>query len=195
MTGRKFIFRVASDSDCEKEHGRMPLLARPPAVRLRPATRRPGRGADRGRRRTCCNENHGLESSVVNMLVEPPRRMRRRRSTRTSTCCGSSNLRALKRPELVLELARQLPHVKFTLAGGPLPQPSGRTYFEDVKAAAARLPNVVDARRRALYGLRRAGSIAPGSSSTPRASRDSRTPFCRPGSAACRWSASSIRTA
>jgi len=25
MTGRKFIFRVASDSDCEEEHGRLPM--------------------------------------------------------------------------------------------------------------------------------------------------------------------------
>jgi glycosyltransferase involved in cell wall biosynthesis len=51
-----------------------------------------------------------------------------------------SNLRALKRPELALELARQLPQVKFTLAGGPMP--GGQTYFDDVMAAAARLPNV-----------------------------------------------------
>jgi glycosyltransferase involved in cell wall biosynthesis len=51
-----------------------------------------------------------------------------------------SNLRALKRPELALELARQLPHVNFMLAGGPMP--GGETYFEDVRAAAARLPNV-----------------------------------------------------
>ena len=51
-----------------------------------------------------------------------------------------SNLRALKRPELALELARQLPQVKFTLAGGPMP--GGETYYEDVLAAAARLPNV-----------------------------------------------------
>jgi glycosyltransferase involved in cell wall biosynthesis len=51
-----------------------------------------------------------------------------------------SNLRSLKRPELALELARQLPDVKFTLAGGPMP--GGQTYYDDVAAAAARLPNV-----------------------------------------------------
>jgi glycosyltransferase involved in cell wall biosynthesis len=51
-----------------------------------------------------------------------------------------SNLRPLKRPELALELARQLPGVSFTLAGGPMP--GGQTYYEDVMAAAARLPNV-----------------------------------------------------
>jgi glycosyltransferase involved in cell wall biosynthesis len=51
-----------------------------------------------------------------------------------------SNLRPLKRPELALELARQLPKVKFTLVGGPMP--GGQTYHDDVMAAAARLPNV-----------------------------------------------------
>ena len=50
------------------------------------------------------------------------------------------NLRPLKRPELVLELARQLPGVKFTLAGGPMP--GGQTYYDDMIAAAARLANV-----------------------------------------------------
>ena len=59
-----------------------------------------------------------------------------------------SNLRALKRPELALELARQLPQVKFTLAGGPMP--GGETYYEDVRAAAARLPNVTMPGRGAL---------------------------------------------
>jgi glycosyltransferase involved in cell wall biosynthesis len=37
-------------------------------------------------------------------------------------------------------LARQLPSVNFTLAGGPMP--GGQTYYDDVAAAAARLPNV-----------------------------------------------------
>jgi glycosyltransferase involved in cell wall biosynthesis len=32
--------------------------------------------------------------------------------------------------------------VHFTLAGGPMPYASGRTYFDDVQAAAAQLPNV-----------------------------------------------------
>jgi glycosyltransferase involved in cell wall biosynthesis len=86
-------------------------------------------------------DNHALETSLVNMLVEPPRR------TETPVekdidVLWMSNLRALKRPELVLELARQMPRVNFTLAGGAMPYPSGRTYFDDVQAAAAQLPNV-----------------------------------------------------
>ena len=139
MTGRKFIFRVASDSDCGREHGRLPMW-------------RDRRLFDFGLKRAdlvaaqtevqaqMLREHHGLQSSVVNMLVEPPRRGGL--AGKDIDVLWLSNLRALKRPELVLELARQLPQVKFTLAGGPMPQASGFTYFEDVTAAAARLPNV-----------------------------------------------------
>ena len=72
------------------------------------------------------------------MMVEPPRPQPQ--VVRDIDVLWVSNLRALKRPELVLELARQLPHVRFTLAGGPMP--GGQTYYDDVAAAAARLPNL-----------------------------------------------------
>jgi glycosyltransferase involved in cell wall biosynthesis len=140
MTGRKFIFRVASDSDCEKEHARLEFW-------------RDRRLFDYGLHRAdlvavqteyqarTLKENHGLDSAVINMLVEAPRRVATP-VPKDIDVLWVGNLRALKRPELALELARQLPHVNFTLAGGPLPSASSRTYFDDVKAAAARLPNV-----------------------------------------------------
>jgi glycosyltransferase involved in cell wall biosynthesis len=84
-------------------------------------------------------QNHGLASEVVNMMVEPPPTA----STQVEKdidVLWVANLRTLKRPELALELARQLPGVKFTLAGGPMP--GGQIYYDDVMAAAARLPNV-----------------------------------------------------
>lgn len=140
MTGRRFIFRVASDSDCEKEHGRIQLW-------------RDRRLYDYGLKHAdlvavqtqvqaqMLRDNHGLDSSLVNMLVEPPR-LNGHSMDKEIDVLWLSNFRALKRPELVLELARQLPRVNFTLAGGSMPHPSGRTYFEDLKAAAAQLPNV-----------------------------------------------------
>jgi glycosyltransferase involved in cell wall biosynthesis len=138
-TGRQFIFRVASDSDCEREHGRLPLW-------------RDRRLYDYGLKRAdlvaaqttvqanMLREHHRIESSVINMLVETPRQ---RAVAKDIDVLWLGNLRSLKRPELVLELARELPHVKFALAGGPMPGASGSTYFEDVKAAAMRLPNVL----------------------------------------------------
>jgi len=136
-SGRRFIFRIASDSDCEKEHGRLKFW------RDRKLYNYGLRCADVIASQTefqaqTLRENHGLESTVVNMMVELPARSAE--VEKDIDVLWVSNLRALKRPELALELARQLPDVRFTLAGGPMP--GGETYFEDVMAAAARLPNV-----------------------------------------------------
>jgi glycosyltransferase involved in cell wall biosynthesis len=140
MTRRKFIFRVASDSDCEPGYPRIRLwrdrrlfdygLKRADVIAAQTETQ--------ARR---LRANHSLESDVVNMLVEPPQR-NGAPVERDIDVLWLGNLRSLKRPELVLELARQMPEVRFTLAGGPMPHPAGSTYYEDVKAAAARLPNV-----------------------------------------------------
>jgi glycosyltransferase involved in cell wall biosynthesis len=137
MMGRKFVFRVASDSDVEKEHGRIRFgrdrmlydfgLKRADVVASQTETQK-----------RLLRKNHGLDSTVVNMMVEPPARGAPRE--KDIDVLWLSNLRALKRPELALELARELPNVRFTLAGGPMP--NGSTYFDDVAAAAARLPNV-----------------------------------------------------
>lgn len=138
MTGRRFLFRVASDSDCEKEHGRIRFL-RDRMLFNFGLNRADVIAAQTQVQAQMLRENHGLESSVVNMMVEPPQRSAVPQE-KDIDVLWLSNLRALKRPELVLELARQLPHVKFTLAGGPMP--GGQTYFDDVAAAAERLPNV-----------------------------------------------------
>jgi glycosyltransferase involved in cell wall biosynthesis len=137
MTGRQFVFRVASDSDCEPQHSRLPLW-RDRLLYDYGLKRADVIAAQTEVQVQLLLNNHGLTSDVVNMMVEPPRRQGA--VTKDIDVLWLSNLRALKRPELALELARQLPTVKFTLAGGPMP--GGRTYYDDVRAAAARLPNV-----------------------------------------------------
>ena len=136
-TGRRFIFRIASDSDCEKEHGRIQFWRDRKLYNygLRSAN---VIAAQTEFQAQMLRENHGLESAIVNMMVETPKK--NAGGERDIDVLWVSNLRALKRPELALELARQLPHVKFTLAGGPMP--GGETYYGDMLAAAARLPNV-----------------------------------------------------
>ncbi len=140
MTGRQFIFRVASDSDCEKEHSRIDLWRdrRLYEYGLRRANLVAAQTDHQAR---MLMENHRIEARVVNMMVESPHRGAAS-VKKDIDVLWLGNLRSLKRPELVLELARQLPDVQFTLAGGPCPFAWGYTYFDDVKAAAARLPNV-----------------------------------------------------
>ncbi len=136
-TDRQFIFRVASDSDCELEHGRIRFW------RDRKLYNYGLRRADLVAAQTehqsrMLRENHDLDSCVINMMVEPPAPGPAVEKDIDVLWVG--NLRPLKRPELVLELARQLPGVQFMLVGGPMP--GGQTYYDDMIAAAARLPNV-----------------------------------------------------
>jgi glycosyltransferase involved in cell wall biosynthesis len=134
---RGFIFRVASDSDCEKEHGRLEFWRDRKLYNY--GLRRANLvAAQTDYQARMLRDNHGVDSQVINMMVETPRPQPQ--VVRDIDVLWVSNLRALKRPELVLELARQLPQVNFTLAGGPMP--GGQTYYDDVVASAARLPNV-----------------------------------------------------
>ena len=50
------------------------------------------------------------------------------------------NIRALKRPGLLLEAARKLPQLKFHMIGGRMP--GSETLYESVRAQALELPNV-----------------------------------------------------
>ena len=138
MSGREFIFRVASDSDCEQTHGRIRFWRDRMLFEygLRHASLIAAQTHYQSR---MLEDNHGLSSHVINMMVEAPKRVAPD-SVKDIDVLWVSNLRTLKRPELALEIARQLPHVKFTIAGGPMP--GGQTYYDDVAAAAARLPNV-----------------------------------------------------
>ena len=138
MANKDFIFRVASDSDCEKEHGRI-RFGRDRMLYDYGLKRAGVVAAQTEFQAQLLRKNHGLECPVINMMVELPPRSANA-PEKDIDVLWVSNLRALKRPELALELARQLPDVKFTLAGGPMP--GGQNYFDDVAAAAARLPNV-----------------------------------------------------
>ena len=136
-TNRGFIFRIASDTDCDQEHGRIRFWRDRKLYNygLRRAHLIAAQTDYQARK---LQQNHGLASEVVNMMVESPGAGTQVK--KDIDVLWVANLRALKRPELALELARQLPGVKFTLAGGPMP--GGQTYYDDVMAAAARLPNV-----------------------------------------------------
>jgi len=50
-------------------------------------------------------------------------------------------MRSLKRPELFLELARDLPHLHFRIVGGPGPGKEA-SVFERIKAESEALPNI-----------------------------------------------------
>lgn len=81
--------------------------------------------------------HYQLPSEVVNMAVEMPRE---RAVDQDIDVLWVANFRPVKRPGIVFELARRLPHLKFTLAGGALP--GGRDYFDSMLRQARQLPNI-----------------------------------------------------
>jgi glycosyltransferase involved in cell wall biosynthesis len=132
---RRMVYRVASDANCVPGRQLIRLW------RDRKLYEYGLRRADLVATQTLAQSNlllehYGVASVTVNMAVEPPAAAVDAR--RDIDVLWVSNLRSVKRPELVLELARRLPQVTFTLAGGVVHQ----DYYDAVKAEAACLPNV-----------------------------------------------------
>jgi len=84
-------------------------------------------------------ENFAVSSVVADMLVDPPARQLDR-DQRDLEILWVSNLCDLKRPDLALQLARQLPAHHIHMIGGPEPGFSG--LYQRIEAAAMNLPNL-----------------------------------------------------
>jgi len=135
--GKRFIYRVASDVDC------LPGQQLVKFWRDRKLFEYGLRRADLVAAQTMHQtkllmDHYCVGSNVVNLAVDMPRRESDVR--KDIDVLWVSNLQPVKRPELALELARRLPEVRFTLAGGPMP--GHEAYNDDVLEAAARLKNV-----------------------------------------------------
>ncbi|MGH8228841.1 MAG: glycosyltransferase family 4 protein [Steroidobacteraceae bacterium] len=135
---RRLVYWVASDSDCD-----------PRALLIRYARDRKLftyglRRADLVLAQTQAQQaalerNFGRESLLVDSLVEPggaplaP-------TERDVDVLWVGNIRALKRPLLLLEIARELPRVRFEMVGGPAK--GAEALYDEVARRAAALPNV-----------------------------------------------------
>lgn len=137
--GAKVIFRIASNSDCDPAS----LLIR--YWRDKHLYRYGLQHADLVLAQTSGQQqallkNFGRDSRVVPSLTET-NGQRPGFEQRDISVLWVGNIRALKRPELLLEAARQLPHLKFHIIGGPMP--GSETLYEHVRATALRIPNVL----------------------------------------------------
>ena len=136
--GRKLVFGVASDSDCDPRS----LLVR--FWRDRALYKYGLRHADAvlsqtaGQRRALLS-NFARDSRVVEALSEPAQR-RLDFHERDIDVLWVANIRTLKRPDRLLELARRLPELRFHMVGGPYT--GEHSVFESTRAAAQSLANV-----------------------------------------------------
>jgi glycosyltransferase involved in cell wall biosynthesis len=137
MYGAKVIFRIASNSDCDPAS----LLIR--YWRDKRLYRYGLRHADLVLAQTpeqqqALLKNFRRPSRVVASLTDTAGR--RPDFAERDGVLWVGNIRALKRPELILEAARKLPHLRFHLIGGPMP--GSESLYASVRAQALELANV-----------------------------------------------------
>jgi glycosyltransferase involved in cell wall biosynthesis len=134
----KLVFRVASDTDCDPRallvrYGRDKLLYRYGLQRADAVL------AQTPYQQSLLMQNYARSSRVVPSLTDCERSARPFHE-RDIGALWVGNIRALKRPELLLELARSLPDIAFHMIGGPMPD-SGEL-FSRLRAQSARVPNL-----------------------------------------------------
>jgi glycosyltransferase involved in cell wall biosynthesis len=135
---RKLVFRIASNSDCDPNS----LLVR--FWRDKRLYRYGLRRADvilsqTPEQHAALLQNFSLDSRVLPSLTAEPGERRSFRD-RDIDVLWVGNIRALKRPDVLLRLARELPERRFEMIGGPMP--GSEALYESVQAEAASIPNV-----------------------------------------------------
>jgi glycosyltransferase involved in cell wall biosynthesis len=135
--GARVIFRVASNSDCDPAS----LLIR--YWRDKRLYRYGLRRADLVLSQTpeqqqALLKNFRRESRVAPSLTDTAGR--RPDFAERGSVLWVGNIRALKRPELLLEAAGKLPHLEFHIIGGPMP--GSESLYAAVRAQASELANV-----------------------------------------------------
>jgi glycosyltransferase involved in cell wall biosynthesis len=114
--GKHFVFRIASDAYCIP--GRQLIRYwRDRKIYEYGLKRADLIVAQTEYQQRLLRTHYGLDSQIANLLVEPPRR-REETIERDIDVLWVSNFREVKRPQLLVELARRLPHLRFCVVGG-----------------------------------------------------------------------------
>jgi glycosyltransferase involved in cell wall biosynthesis len=132
---KRFVFRTASDSDCEKSR-HLVRFARDRWLYAYGLRRADAILVQSVWQAEALLHSYALPSRVAGMLVEPPRST----ADRDIDVLWVSNIRHVKRPDRILHVAKDLAELKIHMAGGPLP--GEEALFQDVARAAAARVNV-----------------------------------------------------
>lgn len=133
---KKFIFRLAHDSDCiPGEHiipNKRDVLIYEYGLKNTDLI-----SAQGIKQVELLKKNYSLKSTPVNMTVEIPSEVEIEKEL---DVLWVNNFRQFKRPELMLEIAKKLPDINFYMIGGPVP--GNEDLFESVKSAADDVKNL-----------------------------------------------------
>jgi glycosyltransferase involved in cell wall biosynthesis len=134
---RKFVFRVASDADCMPGQQLIGLW-RDKKIYEYGLRRADLILAQSYKQVDLLRRNYGLDSVCLNMAVEIPADSTD--SARNIDALWVGNIKPLKRPEIVFQLATRLPQCRFVVVGGPS---SGyNRYFSEVQRQAQSISNL-----------------------------------------------------
>jgi glycosyltransferase involved in cell wall biosynthesis len=138
--GRRLVFRIASDMDCEPSK----LLIEYNYWRDRPIYEYGLRRADAilaqsVHQQDTMRRNYGLSSTLASMLVDHPRDVLTFEQ-RTIPVLWVSNIRQLKRPDLVMEFAARTPEIAVHMIGGRIAD--SYNLFDETRQRASELTNV-----------------------------------------------------
>jgi len=133
--GKRFVFRAASDTDCDRSR-LLVRFARDRWLYAYGLRRADAILVQSALQAETLAHHYGLAGRVAGMLVEKPPPD----TVRDIELLWVSNIRQVKRPDLILELAERMPEVKIHMVGGPLP--GDEALFRDVRDAAAAKANV-----------------------------------------------------
>jgi glycosyltransferase involved in cell wall biosynthesis len=138
LHGRKVVFRTASNSDCDRRLLLVHLWRNKQLYRY---------GLKRAdlvlaqtlEQQAALAKNFARDSRVVTSMTESAR-PRRALADRDIDVLWVGNIRSVKRPDLLLALARRLPAIRFHMIGGPMPR--AEKLYDAVRSEALTLPNV-----------------------------------------------------
>jgi glycosyltransferase involved in cell wall biosynthesis len=134
---RTFIYRVASDSDCVPNE-QLVHLWRDRKIYEYGLRRADIISSQSDTQIDLLRQHYGLDSIKTNMVVEVPDPSVQQ--AKSIDVLWVNNFRGLKQPQVVLELARQLPGARFTMVGGPML--GHEALYEDIRNQASALANV-----------------------------------------------------
>ena len=135
---RRLVFRTAIDSDCDPKNLLIRFrrdrwlyqygLRRADAVLVQTATQQ-----------RMLMQNYGLRGTIADMLVARPSASAMS-AAKDIDVLWISNVRHIKRPDRLLEIARAMPQYRFHMAGGPAPGEEDR--FRQVEIEAREIANL-----------------------------------------------------
>ena len=133
--GKRLVYAGASDKDFDPDQGGQIRYARDRWLFRRGIARAHAIVAQNEHQRRACRETYGREAAVIPSCYVAPEA----RASAQDLVLWVGTMHENKRPELLLEVAKKLPHRRFVMIGGPGPNAH---FYEETRRLAAAISNV-----------------------------------------------------